>query len=106
MKLENLDDQLMTIAAFRYCLGRQSYIVGACLDWLYETWDQFTENTRQVIVRDTIEALMDGLCGSPSIDRPGWKTFAEWAMKRLSASQRDWLRRSVYYKQKPWPLES
>ena len=31
-------DGLMAIAAFRYCLGRQTYIVGDCAEWLCEQW--------------------------------------------------------------------
>ena len=29
---------LMAIAAVRYCLGRMSYIVGDCADWLIAEW--------------------------------------------------------------------
>ena len=84
MKLENTDDHLMAIAAFRYCLGRQSYIVGSCLDWLYATWDQFDNNTRFVIVRDTREAITTGSAGSDLIDKPGWEKFAKWAFETLT----------------------
>ena len=28
------NDQLMAMAAHRYCLGRRSYIVGACIEWI------------------------------------------------------------------------
>lgn len=46
--------QLMAIAAFRYCVGRQTYIVGACADWLIESWPLFSDNTKAVIQRDLI----------------------------------------------------
>jgi hypothetical protein len=42
----------MVMAAFRYCLGRQTYIVGACADWLIEIWPLLADNTRAVIKRD------------------------------------------------------
>lgn len=102
---DSTDDQLMATAAHRYCLGRQSYIVGSCLDWLVATWDQFTPNTRRHMVRDTIEALMEGRAGSPTVDEPGWRRFAEWAWGRLDDEGRAWVGRDVAWKGKPWPLD-
>lgn len=46
---------LMVTAAFRYCLGRQTYIVGACADWIVENWKRFPEGPRAVIQRDLEE---------------------------------------------------
>ena len=92
MKLENDNDQLMTIAAFRYCLGRQSYIVGSCLDWLYATWDQIETNTRFVIVRDTLEAIKTDRAGSETIDKPGWEKFAKWAFETLPVDHQSRIR--------------
>ena len=42
----------MAIAAVRYCIGRQSYIVGDCADWLIEAWPNLQESTRKIIQRD------------------------------------------------------
>lgn len=44
--------QLMAIAAVRYCLGRQTYIVGDCADWLIEVWPRLQESVREIILRD------------------------------------------------------
>ena len=40
------------IAAFRYCLGRQTYIVGDCADWLIKTWPLLSAQTKAIIQRD------------------------------------------------------
>lgn len=48
---------LMAIAAFRYCLGRMSYIVGDCADWLIEQWANIGKNAQNVIRRDLEEAF-------------------------------------------------
>src|SRR5574343_1802648 len=50
-------DDLMAIAAFRSCLGRQSYIVGDCADWLVGQWAERKPNARHVIERDLREEL-------------------------------------------------
>lgn len=48
-------DQMMVIAAFRYCLGRMTYIVEDCAKWIVANWDQFSDNTKFVIQRDLEE---------------------------------------------------
>lgn len=44
--------QLMATAAVRYCLGRQTYIVSDCAEWLIDVWTSLNESTRAVILRD------------------------------------------------------
>lgn len=48
---------LMALAAVRYCLGRMSYIVGDCHDWLVAQWPQLSESIRKTIARDVEEAI-------------------------------------------------
>lgn len=48
-------DDLMATAAVRYCLGRMTYIVGDCADWLIEHWPNISSNARAVIQRDVEE---------------------------------------------------
>ena len=50
-------DDLMAVAAFRYCLGRMTYIVSDCADWLIEQWPNIAENARKIIQRDLEEAF-------------------------------------------------
>ena len=50
-------DDLMAIAAVRYCLGRMTYIVGECADWLIEQWPNIAPSARAVIERDVEEAF-------------------------------------------------
>ena len=51
-------DELMAIAAVRYCLGRMSYIVGDCVDWLIGAWQTLDQSTRNIIQRDIEEAFL------------------------------------------------
>lgn len=50
-------DQLMVTAAVRYCLGRMTYIVSDCADWLIAIWPTLHDNTRTIIQRDIEEAF-------------------------------------------------
>lgn len=48
-------DDIMALAAVRYCLGRMTYIVSDCADWLPTVWPHLSEDTRHVIQRDVEE---------------------------------------------------
>lgn len=97
--LDGINGQLMVIAAHRYCLGRSSYIVGSCIEWIQRWWPEFDDNTRRVIVRDTTEALQDG-------ERiPAWKRLAEWMWRELDDKQRAWVYDALAHRDKPWPLD-
>lgn len=50
-------DHLMVIAAFRYCLGRMTYIFGDCASWLIKIWPFLSEQTQNIIKRDLEEAF-------------------------------------------------
>ncbi len=50
-------DDMMAVAAFRYSLGRMTYIVSDCADWLCEQWPNIAENAKKVIQRDLEEAF-------------------------------------------------
>ena len=102
--LGDLNGQLMIMAAHRYCLGRESFIVNSCIEWLREWWFQFEKNTKEIIIRDTIAALMDRDAGSPTIDEPEWKRFAKWGFEQLDKEGREACIRSVAHKEKPWPI--
>lgn len=68
-------NDLMVVAAFRYCCGRQSYIVGACADWLANIWPLLSDNTKAVIKRDLEEEFVrdDEARASNSSYKPlGW----------------------------------
>ena len=50
-------NDLMATAAVRYCLGRRTYIVGVCADWIIRNWDHFAPDTRTRIRADIEEAF-------------------------------------------------
>ena len=48
-------DGLMAIGAVRYCMGRMTYIVDDCADWLYDVWPHLPKNVKAIIQRDVEE---------------------------------------------------
>lgn len=103
LAIKGTNGQLMVMAAHRYCLGRQSYIVGSCIEWLRLWWPEFERNTRSVIVRDTVEALQDNCAGS-DFDARAWKELAEWAWVQMDDSAQEWCKQAVAHRNKSWPL--
>jgi hypothetical protein len=101
--LHGTNGQLMVMAAHRYCLGRKSYIVSSCQDWLKKFWEDFEENTQNVIIRDTLEALIDGDAGD-DFHKETWRFFAEWGWKQMSSESRKWCREGLAYKSNSLPI--
>ena len=63
---------MFVVAAFRYALGRQSYIVSIIADILIGLVPQLAQKDRLLFVRDIDEAIARGEAGNPRIDQPYW----------------------------------
>ena len=50
-------NDLMVTAAFRYCLGRCTYIVSDCVDWLKDIWPTIQDGAKYAIIRELKEAI-------------------------------------------------
>jgi hypothetical protein len=75
---------MMVIAAFRYCLGRQSYIVGMCIDFLKQVWGQLDKNDKDIIMKEIAEELNR----KPRIESKylidDWTTLLNWMAEKES----------------------
>lgn len=49
--------QFVVVATFRYCLGRQTYIVQECADWLLLHWPEIEQPVRNLIRRELDKAF-------------------------------------------------
>ena len=77
MKLETMDDQLMAMAAFRYCIGRSTYITAVCHEWIRATWKQFDAQDRMMLIKETGQAIENGVAGM-DCDIAGWDELLSW----------------------------
>lgn len=48
---------LMVLAAFRYCLGRRTYMVSWCVEWLIMYWKEIDSHTKKMVVEEIKEAI-------------------------------------------------
>lgn len=62
----------MVLWAFRYCLGRRSYAVGDCADYLIAYWKYIDGVTQKLIRHEIEEALENGNFGM-DVDGRTWK---------------------------------
>ena len=96
-------EDLMVIAAFRYCLGRMTYIAGVCTDWLVDKWPELPPHSRALIRTELDRAFAqddeDRATGASlkalgwDCDRREWeKVRALWAGEQQPlASRMKWL---------------
>jgi len=76
MKLETADDQLMALSAFDYCLGRMTYMVTVCTEWVKQYWAQIEPKGRTYIVRQIQQAKKNNRLAT--IDYNDWQDLLEW----------------------------
>ena len=62
----------MIFYAFRYCLGRASYAVWHCADYLIENWARLSLETRSKIHREINVAFKNNMYGHEG-DREDWQ---------------------------------
>ncbi len=105
MILDRVDDQLLAVAAFRYCLGRRSYLVPICVEWLDSVWPQLTAYAKRVIAMDLLEALASNRCGSPILDRPVWLQAAKKIWIDLQPDDQRYIKSILARSHLPWPLD-
>lgn len=48
----------MAVYAFRYCLGRETYAVSDCVEWLIANWDSLTKSSQNLMIHEIKEAFI------------------------------------------------
>jgi hypothetical protein len=51
-------DEQILFCAFRYCLGRMTYVVSDCCDWLRERWPACGSEFRSLVKKEIDEAIV------------------------------------------------
>lgn len=81
--------QFAVVAAFRYCLGRKTYVVQECADWLVDIWNDLDVGVQSLIQKELEQAFWHddyGPNGPPHLgmeyDRKEWERVrALWLNK-------------------------
>ncbi len=83
MKIETPDDQLIVRLALDQCLGRRSYVVTHCIEWIKKHWDQLCDVTKTEIP-EAIQSAYDRNQLGDAMDTADWRLNP----KTLRLSQR------------------
>lgn len=62
----------LVIGAFRYALGRQTYVVNETVEWMIANWATVSDKAKAVIRRDLKEATDEDLRLGGEIDKREW----------------------------------
>ena len=68
----------------RYGLGRASYAVGVCCDWLRAHWRELDDRTRAGITRDIQDHLNESDDATPLINE--WRNLMAWIVTQPAES--------------------
>ena len=66
------DLDLIMVCAFRYAIGRRTYITSTVSDFLLYHWDQLTKNMKKHIKEQIQKAIEDGEAGD-QCDIDSWE---------------------------------
>ena len=66
----------LTICAFRYCLGRSTYVVSEMCDHLRNHWDEICPAYQGLIKQEVQDAIDRGCCGM-KMDCEDWAQLLE-----------------------------
>ena len=70
------NDQLILLSAFRYALGRRSYIVSTVIEELERNWDKLGEFQKSELKREIQDAIARNQAGE-WIDIEHWEKVLE-----------------------------
>ena len=69
---KDCNQDILLFCAFRYALGRQTYVVSTVADIIKANWDHMPQSRRNMFRKEIEEAIEKGYAGSVNIDVPEW----------------------------------
>ena len=69
---KDCNQDILLFCAFRYALGRQTYVVGTVADLIKANWDHMSQGRRDMFRKEIQEAIEKGYAGSVNVDVPCW----------------------------------
>lgn len=76
IKITYSDMETLLIGAFRYALGRRTYVVFETVEILLNNWDSISEHDKQLFVREIKHAIEHNLAGDKCDVREWQKILA------------------------------
>lgn len=77
LDFSDVNQDILLFCAFRYALGRQTYVVGTIAGIIRDNWDHMSDPRKAMFKKEIREAVDKGWAGSELIDVPEWKSILE-----------------------------
>ena len=77
LDFKDVNQDILLFCAFRYALGRQTYVVSVITEIIKFNWDHMHPNRKELSKKEIREAVDKGRAGSELIDVPEWKSILE-----------------------------
>ena len=75
---KDVDTGAIAVCALRYCIGRRTYMPSLVVDWVKRHWVVFSENDKNVILRDLQQEVDSGRNLGDDCDIKTWTDFLKW----------------------------
>lgn len=76
MNINQEDFSVLVFCAFRYCLGRMTYITSTMSELILKYWDKIEDRDRHIIKKEIQEAIANGTAGM-EMDIEQWQRILE-----------------------------
>ena len=63
LDFNDVNQDILLFCAFRYALGRMTYVVGSIVDIIIANWDQMSSSRRKMYKIEIREAITNNKCG-------------------------------------------
>lgn len=72
----NINEEIVLSCAFKYALGRRTYVTGAVADEIIKNWDKLKQGKRELFKREIQEAI-DNQDAGDDCDIESWRRILE-----------------------------
>jgi hypothetical protein len=72
LDLSDVNQDILLFSAFRYALGRRTYVVGTIINIIKDNWDHISQPRREFFKKEIREAIERDMCGS-KYDIENWE---------------------------------
>jgi hypothetical protein len=77
LNFNDVNQDILLFCAFRYALGRQTYVVGSICEIMRANWNNMPKSRREMFKKEIREAIKENRAGHEKIDVPEWQSILD-----------------------------
>lgn len=75
LNFSDVNQDILMVCAFRYALGRRTYVVSTIASIMRSNWANIPTDRRKFFKKEISEAIKQGCAGHEKIDVPEWESI-------------------------------